>query len=117
MFTITGVLFDYKTRCWWRENYHRFPKKGKDYHDDQIVEILQALAVFKATAICHVIYQSASRSEVKNFQNDFISSQSRPINNEPDLVRESRHSHLANFQKMKPETFARAFALSQLRWG
>jgi hypothetical protein len=112
--TITGVLFDYKTRCWWKKNYHRFPKKGKNYHDDQIVEILQALDAFKVSAICHVLYQSTSRSEAKNFQNDFISSHSRAINNEPDLVRESRHSHLANFQKMKPETFGRAFALSQL---
>jgi len=112
--TITGVLFDYKTRCWWRQNYHRFPKKGKDYQDYQIVELLQALRIFTATAICHVIYQSTPRFEAKNFQNDFILSNRKPINNEPNLVTESRHKHLDNLEKMKPETFARAFALSQL---
>jgi len=112
--TISGVLFDYETHCWWKKNYHRFPKKGKHYNDAQIVEILEALHTFKATAICHVIYQSTSRSEVQNFQNDFISFHRKPINNEPNLVTRSRHRHLDNLEKMKPETFARIFTLSQL---
>lgn len=65
---VGGVLFGYETRYWWEENYGRFPQKAKDYSVDQVVEVLQALCKFKSVAICHVIYQSTSSSEVKQFQ-------------------------------------------------
>src|SRR5689334_5950257 len=112
--TVGGVLFGYATRRWWKENYRHFPQKAKDYSIDQMVEVLQALCKFKCIAICHIIYQSTNFSEVKQFQNDFILSCRNPIANEPDMVRKSRHHHLDNLQKMKPETFVKTFALLEL---
>ncbi len=111
---VGGILLGYEARCWWLKNYSNYPNKAKDFSHSQMITVLQSLTALKAIGRCHVIHLTVDLDKAKQCQADLILPLFNQIINQPKWLEPSLYDHLERLEKMKPQTFAKAWTLLEV---
>jgi hypothetical protein len=114
-FLVGGVLLGYEAHQWWLKNYKKYPKKGKDFHDEKnILSILKELNNKKIKAIIHCVDLSIEKDKVLQRQLDLLDPLIDFAQNEPELRSKSLLNHIADLKRMEPATFVKTWTFLEL---